>query len=87
MIVKPLPKWAMQKYAILWNRFKTQEFNHESASKILKEKNPNLVSVLLNHLKKNGWLIVKLDLNDTRKRVYVLISLEKAVEEISKSLK
>lgn len=80
MLVKPLPKWAMQRYAKLWNRFKHKEFTYEEASNILKEKDSNLVSVILSYLRKYGWLTIKLHPVDTRKRIYQLKSPEKAVE-------
>ncbi|MBW2965461.1 hypothetical protein KY363_08445 [Candidatus Woesearchaeota archaeon] len=27
-MAKPLPKWIMKKYALLWNRHASKEFNH-----------------------------------------------------------
>ncbi len=82
MTVKPLPKWAMQRYAKLWGRFKTKEFIYEEASDVLKEKDPNLVSVVLSYLRKFGWITIKLHPIDTRKRIYKLKNPEKAVKEM-----
>ncbi len=83
MTIRPLPKWAMQKYATLWSRFKTRKFTYEQASKLLNE-NKNRTSVLFSHLKKSGWLKVSLSEEDSRKRIYTLISPEKAMEGIAK---
>jgi len=80
MVVSPLPKWAMKRYARLWGKFRSREFTYEEASKVLKEKDPNLVSVILSYLRKYGWLAIKLHPVDTRKRIYQLISPEKAVK-------
>jgi len=80
MTVKPLPRWAMQRYAKLWDRFKSKEFEYEEASDVLKEKDPNLVSVVLSYLRKYGWLTIKLHPVDTRKRIYQLKSPEQATK-------
>ena len=82
MIVNPLPKWAMQRYAKLWNKFRAKEFTYVEASDILKEKDPNLVSVIFSYLRKYGWLTIKLHPVDTRKRIYKLKNPEKAVQEM-----
>jgi hypothetical protein len=95
MSVKPLPKWAMRKYALLWRSFKTAEFDYDSASRILTQQNStqnnkqttkpnkNLTSVLLNSLRKNGWLTAKLHPIDARKRIYALKSPEQITEEMA----
>lgn len=82
--VQPLPKWAMKKYSVLWSRFNAKEFSHSNSAQTLQEKNPNLISVLFNHLRKSGWAKVKLDPTDSRKRIYELKSPEKIIEEMAK---
>ncbi len=82
-MVNPLPKWEMKRYAILWNKFKSKEFTHEQASKVLGD-DKKLVSVFLSDLKKAGWIDVALDPKDTRKRVYKLKEPNIAVEELKK---
>lgn len=72
----------MRKYSILWRVFKKKEFGYDEAAKILKEKNEALVSIILSELKKNGWLIVKLHPEDSRKRIYALKSPEEAVTDL-----
>ena len=83
MPTKPLPKWAMKKYALLWNKFKNKEFEYSAAMKLLKEKNPNFISVLLNTLNKNSWLEIKPGYEDKKKRLYILRRPSEAVENIS----
>jgi len=78
-----LPKWEMRAYATLWNKYKSKEFNHEEVCKLLKKKK-EVVSVLLSDIKKAGWVEVKLDPQDSRKRVYILKDPEKAINELSK---
>ena len=79
MKVKPLPKWAMQRYAQLWKKLGPKEFTYEQASKVLGESD-NLVSVTLSYLKKYGWLVIKLHPLDSRKRIYQLTNPEVAVK-------
>jgi len=78
--VRPLPKWAMQRYAKLWNEFDSREFNYEQASELLRENDAKLLSVLLSYLRKYGWLDIKLHPEDARKRIYQLKSPEEAIE-------
>jgi len=82
-MTQPLPKWIMRRYAILWEKFRDKEFNYEKAVSFLKE-NQERVSVMLSDLKKYGWLKVNLDPRDSRKRIYKLKPLEKAVKEMAK---
>jgi len=82
-MVEPLPKWIMKAYSKLWTKFKNKEFNHEDASKTLND--DKMVSIILSGLKKAGWLEVRLDPTDSRKRLYKLIGPEGALKEIAKS--
>ena len=79
-MTNPLPKWVMQRYAILWNKFNDREFNYESASKSLKD--DKTVSIALSELRQAGWLENQLDPKDARKRIYRLKSPEQAVKEM-----
>jgi len=51
-------------------------------SKTLNE--DKMVSIILSDLKKAGWLKVRLDPSESRKRLYKLISPEEALKEIAK---
>ena len=81
-MIKPLPKWLTYRYSLLWKSFKNKEFSYDKDAKILKEKKERLVSVILSELKKQGWLTIKLDPKDSRKRIYTLKSPEEAFKEI-----
>lgn len=81
-MTKPLPKWVTQRYSLLWKTFNKRDFNYSEASQILKEKNEALVSIVISEMKKHGWLAVKLDPEDSRKRIYTLKSPEEAISEI-----
>ena len=66
-MVKPLPKWIMQRYSALWNKFKDKEFNHEEALKALNK--DKMLSIVLSELRQAGWLEMKLSPEDARKRI------------------
>ena len=77
-MTKPLPKWIMQRYSTLWNKFKDREFNHDDAFKTLNK--DKMISIALSELRQSGWLEIKLDPNDARKRVYKLKNPEQVVK-------
>ena len=81
-MVSPLPKWAMQRYAILWSTFKTSEFAYNQVSDALKMNDTNMISALISNLRKNGWISARLDAQDSRKRMYQLTSPEEAMKKM-----
>ncbi len=82
-MTKPLPKWIMQSYAKLWQKYSSNEFEHSHVSEIVER---NLASVVVHHLKKNGWLEITLNPDDSRKRFYRLKAPEQAVLEMAGDL-
>ena len=80
-MTEPLPKWIMQRYSALWNKFKDKEFNHEEAFKTLNR--DKMLSIVLSELRQAGWLEMKLSTEDSRKRNYKLKSPEQSVKEIT----
>jgi len=85
-MTKPLPRWLMQRYAILWAKIKTDKFDFNTAKKILGD-NDGVLNVALSELRKLGWLKVEFDPHDARKRVYNIVSLERAFKELAKNKK
>ena len=78
-MTKPLPKWIMRKYAKLWKKFRDTEFEHSEAEEILEEN----ASVIISFLKKNSWLSIRLNPEDSRKRLYTLKGPEQAIGEMA----
>jgi len=76
----PLPAWEMKNYSILWKKFGSKEFNNIEAKQELKLEDDHMVSVLFYNLKKKGWLEIRRDEKDQRKKVYNLVDPAKAVE-------
>lgn len=78
-MARPLPKWVMQKYAELWILFRDSAFHHSQTTEVLGEN----ASIIIMHLRKNGWLEISLDQADARKRIYTLKSPEQAILDIA----
>jgi type I restriction enzyme M protein len=86
-VTKSLPKWLENRYAVLWRKFRKDPFTFEQAEKILGEKDPKTLSVVLSDLRKFGWLTAKLDPYTSRKRLYTLKPPEVALDEIAENIK
>ena len=82
---KPIPKWLMERYSLLWKKTRGKEFGFDVAKKILKEKDQRYVSITLSRMNKLGWLTVKINPKDSRKRIYKLKSPEEGTLEIAKT--
>ena len=85
-MIKPLPRWLQQRYAILWGRLGKKSFDFDTAKKILGD-NSGSLNVALSELRKLGWVKVEFDLKDARKRVYKLTELKYAYKEMAKNKK
>lgn len=81
-MAKAIPKWVQERYSILWKKFKDKEITYENIEKTLSIDDKNTISVFINELKKAGWIDVQLDKQDSRKRVYSLLSPNEAMGEI-----
>ncbi|MBI2559006.1 hypothetical protein HYW20_06830 [Candidatus Woesearchaeota archaeon] len=81
-MAKATPKWVQVRYAKLWNKYNGKEIAYSDIVKILKIDGKNTISVFLNELRNAGWIIIKLDEKDTRKRNYILKSPEIVVKEM-----
>ena len=78
----PLPKWIQKRYAILWNKFKDNEFSFEQSEKLLGSNNG--INVFFSDLRKAGWVFVSFNPEDSRKRIYKLKNPERALWEMIK---
>jgi type I restriction enzyme M protein len=76
----------VQHYSLLHVTFKDKEFTHEQAAKTLVI-DKRIISVILSEIRKAGWLKIKLDPDDARKRLYILKSPEEVVKEIARGEK
>ncbi|MBU2640084.1 MAG: hypothetical protein KKG75_05280 [Nanoarchaeota archaeon] len=72
-------EWIMKRYAKLWRSFSSNEFNFDKASGILKEKDSRVIGIILSELKKAGWLNIKKDPDNGRKRLYQLKKPDEAI--------
>jgi len=83
-MTEALPKWVMERYAKLWKKFGLEQFSHKEATKLLKEPKETTLSLVIQELKKNGWIELSLDPKDSRVRLYKLKEPNKAVKEMAK---
>ena len=71
-MVSSIPKWIMERYSILWKKYGIKEINYEEIKKTLTIDDLNIISVFLSELRRAGWLEVRLDPEDSRRRIYRL---------------
>jgi type I restriction enzyme M protein len=79
-----IPTWLEKRHKFLWEALRDSPFRFEDAARILKEKmhdSENQINVFLSELRKKGWLEVKIDKEDARKKIYKLISKEEIISE------
>jgi type I restriction enzyme M protein len=74
---KNIPKvsYLEQRYSLLWETFRTKEFTMADAIKVLKDKKqdaPAHIPVFISEMRKQGWLEVKFNKDDARKKIYTL---------------
>lgn len=81
-MTNPLPAWEMKNYSLLWRKFGSKEFSNLEAKEELKLEDNHMISVLFYNLKRKGWLEIRRDEKDQRKKVYNLVEPAKAVEEL-----
>jgi hypothetical protein len=74
----------MKRYSLLWRKFGEKEFSHQEACRLLQD-DRDFVSLILSDLKKAQWLGVRINPQDSRKRLYRLISPEEAVKGMEKT--
>ena len=72
----------MQRYALLWHKFKEKEFTYEEVCKLFNKDSDNMRRALMSQLRVNGWLTVQLNSSDSRKRSFKLKSPEEAVGDM-----
>ena len=75
MMIEPLPKWLMKRYALLWRKFNTNKFTQQQVSELFKEKDFKLISAILSELNRSGWIKIKRNEEDARKKEYSQRSL------------
>jgi hypothetical protein len=66
-----LPRWLLLRLVGLYDKFKTKEFSFEDSLTILND-DSRVVAIVLSDLNKNGWVDIKHDPNDSRKKLYSL---------------
>lgn len=78
----PIPKYLQISVALLYKQFKTDDFTFQDAVTILK-KDARYTGQILSHLRKAGWISIRNDMFDQRKKFYRINKFD----EIMSSLK
>lgn len=82
-----LPKWVMKRYLILWDEFEDRKFTFPEALAILKRSDvrddEGVVKQIMSQLRKAGWVEVRLNEKDARRRDYQLRNYERIFHEIT----
>lgn len=81
-MAETIPNWLLQRYAILFRKYRDKEFTFKEAMKSIKEQDKVYASMVLSELRKAGWIEIKINPDDARKRIYKLIMPEVAIENI-----
>ena len=86
-MAEPVPRWLMDRYSLLYQKYKDKSFTFQDAMKTIKENDKVYMSMVLSELRKSGWLEIKIDPEDARKRIYNLNTPEEVVQNINPELK
>ncbi len=74
--------WLERRYSLLLRNFGEREFNREEVMSLLGDKDSEKsIPVILTELKNKGYLDVRVDPKDSRKRIYKLKSRKELVED------
>lgn len=82
-MTEAIPKWVIERYSALYRENKRQPFTREQANIILDKyglkKDDKLTNVFFSELNKKGWVEIKRNKENAKKKIYRLVSPEKAV--------
>jgi type III secretory pathway component EscR len=82
-MVEAIPKWVMQRYSALYKKFKMKQFTREEAREALSQfeidNEEKLTNTFFSDLHKKGWVEVKQDESDGRRKLFKLVPPEKAI--------
>jgi hypothetical protein len=81
-MAKAIPKWVQERLSKLWKKFGEKEMTYEQIEDALKPDEKSTIGVFINELRKAGWVEVKLNQEDMRRRIYILNEPNKILLEI-----
>lgn len=81
-MAQAIPKWVQERLSKIWKKYNTKEITYEQIEEILKPDEKTTISVFLTELRKADWINIRLDENDSRKRVYSIKEPNKILMEI-----
>lgn len=81
-MAKPIPKWVQERFSILYQEYGKKELSFEMIKDVLTLDDRNTISVFLSELRNAEWIDIKLNPEDSRKRIYILKEPNKIMQEI-----
>jgi len=84
MTIKSIPNWVMLRYSALFREFRSSKtFSRKEAQEVIKKyqlkDDEKLTNTFFSELHKRGWVEVKQDKEDKRKKSFKLVNPEKAI--------
>ena len=79
----PIPKYLQKNVALLYEQFKTGDFTFQDAVTILK-KDVRYTGQILSHLGKAGWISIRNDKLDQRKKIYRINKFDDIISAFEK---
>ncbi|MGA2130124.1 MAG: hypothetical protein ABSG05_00715 [Candidatus Pacearchaeota archaeon] len=86
-MAKAIPKWVQERLSRLWKKYEGKDITYENIEKTLTMDDKNTINAFLNELKTAGWIEVKSNESDARKKIYILKSPSVVMLEIKKEEK
>lgn len=85
MQIELLPTWMLRRHLKIWKEKGNKPITFNEVANLLPD-DERVVAVFLSKLNKMGWVDVKKDINDARRRLYVFhspqVNIEKCMEVI-----
>ncbi|KUK70876.1 MAG: hypothetical protein XE11_1467 [Methanomicrobiales archaeon 53_19] len=85
-MVESIPKYLLEKFALIYAEKGVSEFRFRDAEEILGE-TKSYTGQILPKLVKAGWLHKKVDPEDGRRKIYQVIDPQKTLQRLGEELK
>lgn len=85
MAIQLLPTWMLRRHLLIWKQKKDTPITFKECKELLRD-DAKVIAVFLSNLNRMGWIDVKKDSKDARRRLYIFhnpkIKIEKCLEVI-----
>ncbi|MGI0141563.1 MAG: hypothetical protein ACREBF_02850 [Candidatus Micrarchaeales archaeon] len=84
-MTRPLQKWVLKRYKLLWDKFKDTQFDFQEAKETTNDKT-EIVSLILSELRRKGRLGTKLDKKKANRRLYKLKPFDAYLKDVIEAM-